>query len=190
MGKSSFSGWTVKITSKAEFFQLWKAGVLGNRNHLFDTLQQAIDSGFPEIGFRELGKAGGGAWCKAAREDVCGVYSTWVIAGRKFIMDSSAPNEQSTLIGEICRTFRGLEGHMGISNGLSMRAAMKQGLLIPRTGSTILAMFEKYMDASSQDDIQSLLELYPDATIEFACFSCDVGIIPNRNTLVWEVRNY
>lgn len=46
------------------------------------------------------------------------------------------------------------------------------------------------MDPSSQQDLDDLLDLYPDATIEFTCYDIDLGVIPNRNTIFWEVRNY
>ena len=57
----------MQIRSKAEFFRLWEAGVLGNRTNLWRDPQDAYDSGAPEIGFREIGRAGGGAWEKVPR---------------------------------------------------------------------------------------------------------------------------
>jgi hypothetical protein len=51
-------------------------------------------------------------------------------------------------------------------------------------------MLEKYVDASSYDWLMELLEEYPDHVIEFTVFDNDVGIIPHRNTVIWEVRYY
>jgi hypothetical protein len=180
----------MKITSKQEFFALWEAGCLGNRPPLWRDPSEAYRAGHLSYGLRELGKAGGGKWEIVEREQLHLACECWKREGRQFIIDSTVPNEHSTIIGEICRTFRGLEGYLGNSRGLPMRPAIKAGYLLPRTGATILALLETYMDASSRDDISSLLDLYPDATIEFACFNCDVGIIPNRNTIIWEVRCY
>lgn len=105
-------------------------------------------------------------------------------------MDSAAPNHLTTLVGEVCRSWRGLEGLLAAESKCGMRDAQKLHLLIPRTGATILGLLDRYMDASSRDDLEILLELYPDATVEFSCFSVDAGVLPNRNTIFWETRNY
>lgn len=185
----------MEIKSKAEFFRLWEAGCLGNRPLLFHTLQEALDSGCEFIGFRELNKAGGGgAWEKAQNTPlgfkIIDTFQRWTALGRHFIMDGGCPNHLGTLQGEVCRTYRGWEGLIGLSNGLPMRPAMAAGLLVPRSGVVVKALLDSYMDPSSRDDLDAILDLYPDATVEFTCFSVDVGVIPNRNTIFWEVRNY
>ena len=180
----------MKISSKAEFFHLWKAGVLGNRTNLWDDPQRAFDSGAPEIGFRELGKSGGGAWTKVSRNHVFDTAREWTNLGRRFILDDGCPDELRILQGEICRSCRGLEGFLDTTAKLPMRKAMAAGHMRHCSGATVLALLDKFMDPSSQDDIRDLLDLYPDATIEFSCFSVDVGVFPGRNTLFWEVRNY
>jgi len=49
---------------------------------------------------------------------------------------------------------------------------------------------DRFMDPSSRDDLEQLFDLYPDATVEFTCYQMDLGTIPRRNTIFWEVRNY
>jgi hypothetical protein len=125
--------------------------------------------------------------------DILETARQWTAAGRKFIMDSAtypADDSMITLQGEVCRTYRGLEGTMGYCSGYSMRAAMAAGLLQPRSGSEVLALLDRWMDPSSQDDLRDLLDLYPEATVEFTCFTIDTGVIPGRNTLFWECRSY
>lgn len=51
-------------------------------------------------------------------------------------------------------------------------------------------LLEIYMDPSSYEDIRSLLEKYPYHVIEFSVCDRSVGIIPGRNTVIWEVRKY
>ena len=191
----------MKIRNKAEFFDLWEKGVLGNRTRLWRDPHDAYVWGseqsckntsgiwLPEIGFREIGKSGGGAWTKVPWACVPSTSSMWESLGRKFIMDDGAPDNKRTLCGEIARTYRGLEGTLGVVQ-MPMREAMKKGLLLPRTGATVLALLDKYMDPSSRDDLNDLLDLYPDATVELSCFTVDVGVIPGRNTIFWEVRDY
>lgn len=182
----------MQITSKAEFYRLWEAGVLGNRPHLFRDPYDAYASGFPLIGFRQIG-VGGGKWERVPHMDVLETARRWKNEGRKFIMDSGiypATDHDITLQGEICRTIHGLSGTLGFCAGYTMRAAMSAGLLIPRSPSEVITLLRDYMDSSSQDDVWNLLELYPDAVIEFSCFRKDVGIFPHRNTFIWEVRCY
>jgi hypothetical protein len=180
----------VKITSKAQFFDMWEAGLLGNRPHLWRSVDDAYNSGFPQIGIREIGKAGGG---RAQIVPRCLLHETatqWKLAGCRFIMDSTAPNERTILCGEVCRTHSGLGGLLAERSFCSMREAQKGGLLRPVTGSVILALTQRYMDPSSREDLNALLELYPDAAVEFSCFTVNTGIISGRNTIFWEVRDY
>lgn len=183
----------MKITSKAEFFRLWEAGVLGNRTRLWrDPIQCWMDCcqfDILEVGFRELGKAGGGHWEKVHFTKVMETAAAWKQAGHNFVMDDGAPDDKRTLCGEVCRTYRGLEGILGVVQ-CPMRIAMQRGLLLPRSYATVNALLDRYMDASSRDDLEALLELYPDATVEFSCFTVNVGIFPARNTIFWETRDY
>lgn len=180
----------MKITSKAQFFTLWEQGVLGNRTNLWHDPFKAWDSNTPYIGFRQIGVNGGGAWEKVPRVLLFQTYNKWKDSGYNFIMDDGAPHDKATIQGEICRTFRGLEGYIDTSSQLPMRRAAAAGYLHHYTGSEILVLLNTFMDPSSQDDVRELLDLYPDATIEFTCFSINVGVFPHRNTLIWEVRCY
>lgn len=195
----------MEIKSKAQFFEMWEAGLLGNRTRLWrdpnDAYQWAVEqrakssnrfwqlSDKPIIGFRELGRAGGGAWEVVPWRFVHVTAERWNGAHRRFIMDDGAPEEKTTLKGEVCRTVRGLESYLTTAK-LSMRAAMREGRMKPYGNLATKVALDTFMDPASRDDLEILLELYPDATIEFSCFSVDVGVIPNRNTLFWEVRNY
>lgn len=211
----------MKIRSKAEFFRLWEAGVLGNRPVLFRTVEAALASGLPRIGFRELGKAGGGAWELAEGvEKIKNVAWMWEVAGRKFIMDGSVPNDHSTMQGEVRRGEWGLESYLcsrdewvsKLSKGIPcwiehlqkwgtatgkmypglppMRETLKQGWHRHRGYLETKVLLDRYLDPSSRDDLDALLELYPDATIELTAFDIDTGVIPGRNTIFWEVRDY
>jgi len=188
------------IANKAEFFRLWEAGVLGNRTRLWHDPVEAWKWGLieaaksdkdVEIGFREVNKSGGGGkWQKVPWREVRTTAAQWKKEGRTFIMDDGAPDDKRTLQGEVCRTIRGLEGYLDVSGDLAMRPAMAAGRMRHCSAAMVLALLDHFMDPSSRDDLDGLLELYPDATIEFSCFSVDVGIFPNRNTIFWETRNY
>jgi hypothetical protein len=181
----------LEITSKAEFFRLWNAGALGYRLRTWDSYLDlaASDNIPPIVGLRQIGAAGGGAFWVGSTSEVCGQISDWQAAGRRFMICEAAPDEKGTIQGEVCRGLRGWEGYLGLSTGLRMRDAMARGLLLPRSGATVLALLDLYMSAPSRDDLDALLDLYPDATVEFTCYG-DHNFDRGRNTIYWEVRNY
>lgn len=196
----------MQIRSKAQFFELWEAGVLGNRTRLWrDPLtawywgrdtnfsSPTMPDDLPQIGFRELrkpGTTGAGKWEKVPWHRVLETAERWKAEGRSFIMDDGCPDDKRTLQGEVCRTERGVEGYLEIGGGLPMRQAMAAGLMKHRGYLETRLLLEKYMDPSSQDDLDALFELYPDHAVEFSCFSVNVGVFPRRNTLFWECRLY
>lgn len=180
----------MRIHSKALFFELWEAGVLGNRTNLWDDAQTAFDSRAPEIGFRQIGKSGGGAWEKVPRDQVFVTAERWSKLGRRYILDDGCPDNKRTMQGEIIRTHRGLEGWLETEGKFAMRPAMAAGHMKHRGYLECRMLLARYMDPSSRDDLDALLELHPDAAVEFSCFSVNVGIFPHRNCIFWETRDY
>lgn len=181
-----------EIRSKAEFFRLWNAGVLGYKLRTWDSIDDyRKEQSRPAIvGFRQIGVAGGGAFCICETfAEVERAAEEWKAAGRKFMICEAAPDEKGTIQGEVCRTVRGLEGLLGFSNGLRMREAIAKGLLTPRSYIETLTLCKSYMSAPSFDDLEALLDLYPDATVEFTCYGSH-NFDRGRNTIFWEVRNY
>jgi len=181
----------MKIINKTEFYHLWEAGVLGNRTNIYRSPLKAWQAGYPHYGFRQLAKAGGGRWERVSRDEFWNTVRNWNEWQIPFIMDSAthpAGFEDITLQGEVCRTIRGWEGFMGYTPGLPMRKAFPYMRAV--SGSEVLVLLDRWMDPSSQDDLRDLLDLYPEATIEFTCFTKDTGNIPGRNCIFWETRNY
>lgn len=187
----------MRIPSKTCFFSLWEAGVLGNRTRLWRDPRLAFVEGFGhlglmDIGFRELrrpGTAGAGAWCKAQYGTFWDTVHEWQKAGRNFIMDDGAPDQYRTLQGEVCRTHEGMVGFLSLGSKLPMRPDMAAGNMKHYSYAATLRLLEIYMDPPSRDDLDMIFELFPDAAIEFTCFTVKCGVF-KRNTLFWEVRNY
>ena len=191
----------MRVANKREFFLLWEAGVLGNSTRLWRDpweayywgLAQLRQTGkFVEIGFREIrkpGSVGAGAWEKVPFDLVPWTAARWKELGRDFIMDDGAPDDKRTLQGEVCRTFRGIEGYLTTAK-MPMRQAFAEGHAKAHGYLATRLMLDRYMDPSSRDDLDALLEQYPDAAVEFTCFSVNVGVLPHRNTLFWETRDY
>ena len=183
---------STKVSSKAEFFELWHKGVLGNRTRLTQDPEEAWSWGASDYGFRfaKRGSGGGGLWSGVGRDTFWPTIDQWncTYGLGNYYIDDRVPDHFQTIQGEICRTFRGLQGFIGASH-YPMRVAMQQGLLTPRSSVETLVLINTFMDPSSRDDVDQIFDLFPDATIEFTCFSCNVGVL-QRNTMFWEVRNY
>lgn len=185
-----------EIKTKKEFYQLWEAGVLGNKLRTWRDPREAEASGVPLVGFRYSDPRGGGApwWGTAPHGGIVARFNEIVATGfdaQYLVVCEAAPDEHGTLQGEVCRTVGGWHGLLGLSRGERMRDAIAKGLLRPVHGVTVVALLNHYMDPSSRDDLEALLERYPDATVEFTCYGdLHVGSTPRRNTIFWEVRNY
>ena len=57
-------------------------------------------------------------------------------------------------------------------------------------GLYTLILLNSLMTFSSWNDFEFLRNSWPDAAIELSIYSHNVGKIPNRNTMFWEVRHY
>lgn len=180
---------TASIRTKAEFFRLWRLGVLGNSIRVWDQIADVAH--VSHVGFREMAVAGGGEATIVPFALASATYQQWKSRGLRFVMDEACPNDLTTLCGEVARV-PGLvmQGRLAIEPRCSMRQANERGQLRNLTGAQIRRVVDCYMDPSSQDDLDQLLDLYPDAVVEFSCFTKDVGLLPHRNTIFWEVRNY
>jgi hypothetical protein len=182
-----------EISSKRKFYELWEDGCLGNRTQIFRTLEAALASGAQKVGFREVTR-GGGKWSKVENQfELPAMFAEWKARGRPFIMDDGAPNDRTTIQGELCRTYKGLEGFIAVADPVGlppMRISMAQGLHRTYRRLEVRLLLEKFMDPASRDDVDALFEIYPDAAIEFACFDRMAGYLRGRNTIIWEVRNY
>jgi hypothetical protein len=72
---------------------------------------------------------------------------------------------------------------------LQMRDALKMKKLYI-TGYRTLVILEYFMTPSSYEDFKAVCELFPDHVIELSIYSCCLGDLRGRNTLIWEVRKY
>lgn len=58
------------------------------------------------------------------------------------------------------------------------------------TGIQAQLYLQQYMTANDWEDMQILRANYPGHVIEVSVCDRSVGVVPFRNTIVWEVRNY
>lgn len=185
-----------EIRSKQEFYRLWLAGCLGNRLRVWRTLEEwrAEDRSGTPVTLRVAHPSGGGSYCtydlRPNAVDLAYLnLRTYGIAADRIFIHEGAPDHKQTIQGEVCRLADGWHGYIGRS-GTRMRYAMAAGHLRPVRGLAVKDALDRYMNENARDDLEAILDLYPDATVEFTCYSRELGILPRRNAVIWEVRNY
>jgi hypothetical protein len=183
----------MEIRSKRKFFELWEAGVLGNRLKTWRDLEHALTQVRPgdTVGFRQLGVAGGGAFETCREVAIPEVARRWRELGREFVICESAPDHHATLQGELMRDVGGLAGFVAcpVKDGKRMRQSLAEDGYAVR-GFQANDLLNRYMDPSSRADLEALFDLFPDHVVEFTCYRVTLGCIPGRNTIIWECRGY
>ena len=193
------------VLTKLDFVRRYQAGEFGNRSPTWDCLDDWFDES-PWLTQGELyhirSKAIGGygeydlGYAKLPRRWKAlafGDTNDWKVYAEqrsdKFYISAMAPHEQGIIQGEICRTFRGLELYWTTAL-LPMRDAFKVYGGRTEIGLKAIMTLKKTMDPLSYEWVQYLLDAYEDHVIEFSTFGVNWGTIPNRNTVIWEIRRY
>jgi hypothetical protein len=171
------------IRTKAEFYRLWRQGLLGNRPRAWADAAALRASGYSGlVTMRSTGAGGGKTRYRVPVAEA--LASAW--SGCTF--NEACPDEELTLQGEAARMVGGLCLTYSTTPNLAMREAMKTARTA--SGAAALAILDAYLAPPSRDDLSAIWDLYPDAVIEFSAYGRKVGDQPHRNTLIWEVRNY
>lgn len=99
-------------------------------------------------------------------------------------------NDSVTMQGELSRWPTGwrLEAVVGKDAPGILRYAMAKASVY--SGLVARHILECHLWPSSYEDLLALFELYPDSVVELSACSFEVGTVPGRNTIIWEVRNY
>lgn len=58
------------------------------------------------------------------------------------------------------------------------------------TGVVANQILKRHLNANSLDDLEILLERYPNHVVELSALETCFGTVPGRNAVIWEVRNY
>lgn len=187
----------MELRFKSHFYELMRAGCLGNTLRNWNTVEEALASSCELFGIREMGVWGGGGGHGIRSRAELQPYTRGLESrGIRYIVDEAAPDSDAQLQGEVCRSVIspgatcGWVGMVGVRTGRRMRDSMAEGLLRPRSGLTLRLLLDYFLDPSSRDDFEAIWDLYPNAVIEFTSYPYCLGKIPGRNTIIWEVRDY
>ena len=184
----------MKITNKKDFYQKSQEGLLGNTFRVWMSYDEYIQSGYKGlITLRYLIRDSGYFVPVVEYKDIDGILVDLIKKGA---------NLNLFTFGEIPikeKEYRLIQDELYYSDtGLVLEYTFNQGNLrhalqknyIRAEGIKAKLLLEGLLDPNSYNDIFELLEKYDGAIIEFSTFAGYVGTLPNRNTIIWGVRNY
>ena len=175
----------MEIRTKKTFYRLWHSGLLGNRPHTWHTVEALRRSGWTgRVGIRSV-ERGGPSQYHLTVEDALTAARDWPCQPT---FSEALPDHLLLLQGEVARLETGMHLTYSTERGLTMREAMRRPLVA--TGITAKVILEACLWPASFEELTCLLDDYPDAVVEFGAHECAVGVLPHRNTIIWEVRNY
>lgn len=182
-----------KIENKEQCYLLYHAGIFGNKALTWKSYQEIIKSGWKGLVCirgrisLERGKVVYNVNINEVPE-IINQFEKQGISKNNLSFNQSMPDEHLIIQGEIMKTSRGLF-LLYTTKKVPMNIALKQESLYAE-GLKAKMLLETFMFPSSYSDLNALFDLFPDSVIEFSIYDVAVGNIPNRNTVIWEVRNY
>lgn len=178
------------ISTKSINYNLYKRGLYGNKLRTWYSLNEYIKSGYNNTVTLRYSGVGGGMYCAYNIINPKLKIEEFVKQGANrdlFIINESAPDENLLIQGEITKDYRGYNLFFSLEKG-KMRDCLKNGIQTNGLKSKII--LQKYLFPNSYNDIMELIELYPNHIIEFSSYEFKLGDCQNRNTIIWEIRNY
>lgn len=170
-------------------YELLQAGLLGNTIDNYFSLESWYQCPYYlkciSWGVRSL-TPGGPCILNAKHKEV-----------HEFIEKVTGPYSISMMVDRVATVTLWAEVYNGLVYGIEMpdtvntnwrKAMPKEGVSYSLLQSKLL--LQKHLNPNSLTDLYDLQERYPNHVIEFSALNKSIGRIPNRNAIVWEVRQY
>lgn len=182
-----------RIASKAEYYALARRHLLGNTIRQWTWEDFQVELNPPRtVGVRSLTTTSQAV----QRYDlayfdlhnhIASCAKWYNINPNDILIDEQAPDHLSTLKGEVMRTERYLYMRYDQTPGLRMRQAYPT--MKHMEGLSVVRMLKHYMDNDSWEMLNDMFDRYPDAMVEFSCYSVRLGRF-GLNTIFWECRTH
>lgn len=168
------------VLNKKDMYTRWIKGEFGNRLQGWDSLESLLQSPYTGlVNKRSI------ISCTEVEYNLKQSELGHSTIYNRF--SEPAPDEHLLLQGELAEgpggwwlTYSTLQA--------KMRVAMQSAEF--SSGLHAKLLLKEYCCPSSYNDLALLLDLYPGHVIEFGIYKYNLGDVPNRNTIIWEVRKY
>ena len=183
--------------SKPEMLRRWLRGEFGNRTRAWmspDELECELASGNPlidgTVAVRSLTASSAKCAYDIEPQQVRKIVKDFGLSPGEYYLNECMPPNIVTLNAEVCECSATMPGLYLRHSELPVH--MRTGMKFDKhaVGITALSLLKKHLDASSYDDLFTMLEIYSGVTIELSCLRKNIGSVPHRNTIFWEVRGY
>jgi hypothetical protein len=179
----------LKIKNKKLMYSLLQRKLLGNCFKIFKDEKELRDAQIGVCGIRSVGKPG--LPC-----------TPWIEPEKAFIEAEKIKNKYKceTIVCECDKYLpRSIQGELSYIHGqlefyyTFNQAYMRQALKEDgkrAIGLEALYLLKQHLNESSFEDIQDLLQRFPNHVIELTCYKECLGWSKGRNYVIWEVRYY
>ena len=178
-----------KILTKQENYALYEAGILGNKVLTWNSYAEILRSGWKGmVCIRSKKGIERGKMVYNIKIEDIPKYLENFGGEENVIFNQSMPDEHLIIQGEIMNDQKGI--HLLYT---TIKKPMNLGLAEENrtvNGPAAEKILFHNLSEESYNEINRLLIEFPESVIEFSTYSVPVGNLPNRNTVIWEVRNY
>lgn len=182
-----------KVRTKRTMYELLEAGVFGNTSVTWKTVQEALDASPGPFAIRVLVPASPKFKHTIAREDlretVADVCRSGNLSESEIRIVEPLPEHLRTVQGEITRLAEGQPYLFYSTLPCHMRAALLPPHGKVAIGSGARAVLNHYLDPTDVEWLDTLLDRFPTAVVEFTGFKVRLGTQHTR-MVVWECRDY
>ncbi len=179
--------------TKDEFYAGWMSLRFGNRIRMWGNLEELLADDYQGTVTVRTKVAGGECHYGVPGNMVESLLTGMIRGGLKaedFSFNESAPDNDLLIQGELCHDTQ-LGGYCLFSSTdkLPMRKALAASGTQYR-GLQALGRLKHYCNTRGYEMLMELLDLYPEAVIEFGAYGHKLGVLPHNNVITWEVREY
>lgn len=184
------------VCSKRENWRLVSSGFYGNRLRSWNTLEELKVSGWTGlVSVRTMLGGGGPCVYDVPAERVSEVVVSLGVPEVMCCFNEGAVDSTVAIQGEYLNDIVRLDDYAFDGAFFFSRAKEKMRKALrtesqTRYGLMARELLRVFMTPSSWEDFEVLLEEYPGHVLEVSVYEGNVGDLPGRNTIVWEVRRY
>jgi hypothetical protein len=182
-----------ELDSKKKAYKIYEEGILFNRLRVWNSIEDIEKSdyrGLVSIRYKGSSRGTGFYAYKIPVGELRSVTDEMRRNGAQINLltfNENAPDEFLKIQGEIMRDIGGL--YFFYSNEKQkMNDALLKGSHM--RGLKCQMILHQLMDHVSFEELMDLLDIFKDHVIELGIYSKNLGCIPHRNTIIWEVRKY